>query len=82
MMTALPWKHSEPGGTANGVQQYWIDGDSAFFETGFITATDGDAQDYITMLKLGVNKDDGPTAKLISLWWGYVKVWTSDPGWN
>ena len=77
----IHWKHSVPGGTANGIQEYWIDGDSVFAETGFITATDGDVQDRITSLALGRNKDDGPSSKLISLWWGYMKVWTSDPGW-
>ena len=83
----IHWKHSTPANATNGIQQYWIDGDSAFAETGFATissdSTDGQPeQDYIINISMGRNKDDGPTAKLISLWWGYMKVWTSDPGWN
>ena len=82
----IHWKHSVPANATNGIQEYWVDGDSAFAETGFATissdSTDGQPnQDYIISISMGRNKDDGPTAKLISLWWGYMKVWTSNPGW-
>ena len=83
----IHWKHSVPANATNGIQEYWIDGDSAWAQTGFATLSsdynlDGTPkQDYIHQISMGRNKDDGPTAKLISLWWGYMKVWTSDPGW-
>ena len=85
-LVRIHWKHSDPANATNAIQEYWIDGDSVFAETGFATissdSTAGEPRvDSITGFSLGKNKDDGPSAKLISLWWGYIKVWTSDPGW-
>ena len=86
----MHWKHSQPANTgANGVQEYWLNSDSAYFETGITNATDtlgGDGpQDYIVTVTLGKNQDDGPTVYddgvAMYLWWGYVKVWITDPGW-
>ena len=80
----LHWKHSSPANTgANGAQELWIDGELLYSETGITNRTDSGAQDYINGIALGRNKDDGPGGVLMSLWWGYAKVWTQDPGdWN
>jgi hypothetical protein len=84
------WKHSVPANTGqNGVQEYWLNSDSLYAETGITNATDtlgGDGpQDYIRSIALGKTQNDGPTTYndgvAMYLWWGYVKVYTSDPGW-
>ena len=80
----LHWKHSSPANTgANGAQELWIDGELLYSETGITNRTDTGAQDYISSIALGRNKDDGPAGVLMSIWWGYAKVWNQDPGdWN
>jgi len=80
----IHWKHSSPANTgANGVQELWIDGQLHISETGITNRTDTGEQDYIRTISLGRNKDDGPPGVLMSIWWGYAKVWTQDPGdWN
>jgi hypothetical protein len=80
----LHWKHSSPSNTgANGAQELWVDGELWYSETGITTRTDTGTQDYVRNIILGRNKDDGPAGVLMSLWWGYVKVWSENPGdWN
>jgi len=86
----MHWKHSVPANTGgNGELEYWFNDYLLYSETGIDNATDtsgGDGpQDYIYTIALGRNQDDGPTVYndgvAMYLWWGYVKVWTSDPGW-
>lgn len=68
------WKLADPLGNNDGVIECWIDG-TKFAEV-FDLKTDASAMNG---LALGRNKSRG---RAMSLWWGQIKMWLSDPGWT
>lgn len=78
----LHFRHSTGNTTRDGAMTGWIDGTKIYEETGINTVTDDGTTDRITGLRLGANQQKGPLGELMSIWWGYVKAYDTDPGWH
>ncbi|HZE75103.1 MAG TPA: hypothetical protein VE091_07315 [Gemmatimonadales bacterium] len=69
-------------GEATGVLEVWVDGKKVVgrYNRNFINESTGYfANRYIELL-LGSNSNSG-TRVPTQVWWGHLKVWTSNPGW-
>lgn len=76
------WRESTTATSDDGESRLWIDGTLWDVRTGFSTSDlDGVTPSRISALHLGRNKDDGQPGVVMSLWWGRVRIWLSDPGW-
>jgi hypothetical protein len=74
----LHLKHSRTAATNDGAFQLWVG------NTLMINRTDVsvDVDSYIYGIALGRNLDQGIDSGTMSLWWGRVRLWNTDPGWR
>ena len=80
----LYFRNSTTASSTDGAMKVWIDGALVHDESGFTTrkpARDGGGAERINGFSFSHNKDDGPAGVLMHLWWGRIRVYTSNPGW-
>ena len=77
----LHFRNSTTTTSNDGAIQVWIDGRLLHDEWGFNTMKPNGAPENINGFSFNHNMDDGPAGVLMSIWWGRIRVWTSDPGW-
>ena len=70
------WKVGSPDGE-NTAYEFWLDDQLMFQRMNFNAG--GAPQIY--GLALGRNLDQGIVSGIMSLWWGRVRAWNSDPAW-
>ena len=70
-------------GNTDGVYEVWIDGKKVLgrYNRTFINNSTGAFLSKITSIQLGSNSNSG-TYSATNTWWGHLKVWTSNPGWQ
>ena len=82
----LFYRNSTTPSSSDGAMKVWIDGVVTHDETGFNTMKpiipDGGGAEFINGFSFSHNKDDGPPGVPMSVWWGSIKVWNANPGWN
>lgn len=73
----LHWKFSSTSGASDGVYQLWID-DALVYDNGAVNTAGGTS---MWSLALGRNLDQGIPSGTMSLWWGRVRAWNTNPDW-
>lgn len=71
------FKHSSTTSATDGAFQMWVDDTLKVSRTNITIDTDA----YIYGVALGRNLDQGISSGTMSLWWGKVSVWKTNPGW-
>jgi len=76
-------KTSSTSSTPDGIWEIWIDGVLKHREVNFIVdRKDGtNNPDRVEGFSFAHNKDDGPPNVTMYIWWGPVRVYTSNPAW-
>jgi hypothetical protein len=70
-------------GNTDGVYEVWVDGKKVLgrYNRTFINNATGAFLNKITSIQLGSNSNSG-TYSATQTWWGHLKIWTSNPGWQ
>ena len=71
------FKHSSSPSVNDGAFQMWVDDQLMVNRAGIRI----DVSSYIYGIALGRNLDQGIRSGTMSLWWGRVRAWNTDPGW-
>jgi PKD repeat protein len=80
----LYFRNSTTTSSRDGAMKAWINGINVHDEAGFNTmkpASNGGGPEKINGFSFCHNKDDGPPGVLMSIWWGRIRVFTTNPGW-
>ncbi len=68
--------------TPDGIYEIWVDGKKVVGRYGMKNAkADGTWSGRISEIALGSNSNSG-TYVPTQTWWGHLKIWTSNPGWQ
>lgn len=74
-------KNSTTTSSNDGVLKNWIDGVLRWNKAGFSTKKSNNTPEKINGFSFTHNMDDGPVNVLMTIRWGLIELYYSDPGW-